>query len=160
MRRSTTGEEHLLHTRGPIPRAPVRGQVALQPLPAAEEFALGGTRFGRAYDPGVITGEHGLALSLELGYDMPLGGDLYDDLSPFIQRVRPYIPYDSGKAWDDDTSASQGLAQSLSSAGVGLRMQFAYGVNLTLEYARPLTRTPDTEGDKDGRFFVFLGVNF
>ncbi len=39
-------------------------------------------------------------------------------------------------------------------------MQFTYGVNLNLEYARPLTRTPDTEGDKDGRLLFFLGVNF
>lgn len=136
------------------------GQIALQPLPAAEEFALGGAHFGRAYDPGEITGEHGFAVSAELGYDVPLGGDLSDDFSQFIQGVRPYIYYDVGKAWDDDTSASQGLAQSLSSAGGGLRMQFAYGVNLTLEYARPLTRTPDTEGDKDGRFFAFFGTKF
>ena len=139
-----------------------RGQVALQPLPAAEEFALGGTRFGRAYDSGEITGEHGVALSLELGYDAPL--DDYDllngGLGGLIEEVRPYVYYDVGKAWDDDTSTSQGLAQSLSSLGGGLRLQLAYGVNFSVEYARPLTLTPSTQGDKDGRVFVFLGESF
>jgi hemolysin activation/secretion protein len=138
----------------------VRGQIALQPLPAAEEFALGGARFGRAYDPGEITGEHGLALSLELGYDVPLGDYLNDDIIKLVQKIRPYFYYDVGRVWDDDTSASQGLTQSLSSAGVGLRIALAYGINLTLEYAHPLTRTPNTEDDKDGRFFAFFGVDF
>lgn len=138
----------------------VRGQIALQPLPAAEEFALGGARFGRAYDPGEITGEHGLALSLEIGYDVPLGDYLSDDVIGIIQRVRPYIYYDVGKAWDMDTSTSEGLVQSLSSVGAGLRIELAYGINLALEYARPLTRTPNTEDDRNGRLLFFFGVNF
>jgi hemolysin activation/secretion protein len=92
----------------------VNAQYAFAPLPAAEEFALGGERFGRAYNPGEITGEHGIAVSAELGYDLPVEIE-------YVERVRPYLFYDFGKAWDQDTASSDGLVQSLSSAGLGLR---------------------------------------
>lgn len=130
------------------------GQYAASPLPAAEEFALGGERFGRAYNPAEITGERGIALSLEMGYD-------YNPKYELLERVRPYVFYDFGKSWDESSSSSAGLAQSLASAGLGVRMNLAYGATLDFEYAHPLTRTPSNQsGDKDGRFFVFIGFHF
>lgn len=44
------------------------GQYASGPLFSAEEFGYGGQAFGRAYDPSEITGDHGIAASLELRY--------------------------------------------------------------------------------------------
>jgi hemolysin activation/secretion protein len=129
------------------------GQYAPRPLPAAEEFALGGARYGRAYDPAEITGEQGIALSLELGYDLFLD-------ETFVRRVSPFLFYDIGKAWDQASSASLGLSQSLSSAGLGVRIDFDHGASLDLEFARPLTRTPSTNTGGGGRFLIFLGTRF
>ncbi len=129
-------------------------QYSFAPLPAAEEFSLGGERFGRAYNPGEVTGEHGIAVSAELGYDLPLD-------TGFVERARPYIFYDFGKVWDQDTGASDGLAHSLSSAGLGLRLDLSLGAFIDFEYAYPLTRTPSNQEDgKEGRIFTFLGIRF
>ena len=129
-------------------------QYAFAPLPAAEEFALGGARYGRAYNPGEITGENGVAASVEVGY-----GLVPDD--PLILGVKPYGFYDFGKAWDERTGSSLGLAHSLSSAGFGVRIDLIRGVTLDFEYAHPLTRTPSNQsGGKQGRFFVFIGARF
>ncbi len=143
-----------------------RGQIAFQPLPAAEEFALGGARYGRAYNPGEITGENGIALSLELGYDLPvaalpLAGAFGDGVRFLFEGVRPYAFYDVGKAWDDKTSSSAGLNQSLASAGFGVRIELPYGLRAAVEYAHPLTRTPSnkTDGNSD-TVFVFLSIGY
>lgn len=137
-----------------------RGQFAPRPVPAQEEFALGRSRFGRAYDGGEVTGDRGVAVSLELGHDLPLGGGPADAGTALIRRVRPYIYYDAGKAWDIRSGSSVGLAQSLASAGFGLRLQTAYGGELAVEYARPLTRTPTETGDRNGQILFAFEVDF
>lgn len=121
------------------------GQYARSPLPAAMEFSLGGSRFGRGYDSGEITGEDGVAISAEIGYSL-----FYRKF--FVRRVRPYGFYDFGQAWDEGA----GGGRSLASAGAGVRLRLVRGLRLNAEYARPLTRTPDNASDRDGRFFVFL----
>ncbi len=132
----------------------VNAQVAFGPLPAAEEFALGGERFGRAYNPGEVTGEHGFAVAAELGYDLPFETE-------YVERVRPYLFYDFGKVWDEDTSSSDGLAQSLSSAGLGVHVDFSNAAYADFEYAYPLTRRPSNQRDnKSGRVFVIFGMRF
>lgn len=129
-------------------------QYAFAPLPAAEEFALGGADFGRAYNPGEITGEQGFAVSAELGYVLFLK-------TGHIERVRPYLFYDFGKTWDEKTSSSDGLAQSLSSAGLGVYVEFSNDAYASVEYAYPLTRQPSNQRDpKHGRVFAFFGINF
>ncbi|MEE8187740.1 MAG: ShlB/FhaC/HecB family hemolysin secretion/activation protein [Kiloniellales bacterium] len=129
------------------------GQYSFDPLPASEEFAAGGPRFGRGYDLAEVTGEHGLAAALELSYD------LRPD-TPWVELIRPYVFYDIGKAWDKDTSDSEGLAESLASAGLGIQVTLPYRIALGLEYARPLTRASLSDSDKDGRVFFTLTAGF
>ena len=43
-------------------------QYSTKPLLASEEFALGGSRIGRAFDFNELTGDHGLGAMIELGY--------------------------------------------------------------------------------------------
>lgn len=135
-------------------RLAVSSQYARAPLPASEEFAVGGARFGRAYNAGEITGEHGVAVSAELDYVMNLG-------IPLIRRFRPYGFFDFGKVWDERSDFSVGLAQSLASAGVGIRLALIQGATVRFEYARPLTRRPSNQtGDKQDRFTFFAGWRF
>ena len=130
------------------------GQYARAPLPASEEFAVGGSRFGRAYNSGEATGEDGVAVSLETGYDIRTG-------TPLIRQFRPYGFYDFGKAWDRKSSSSTGSHQSVASAGIGLRTRFISGGTLRIEYGYPLTHQPSNQsGDKHGRLFVFGGWRF
>lgn len=65
------------------------GQKSANGLLAAEEFALGGSRFGRAYDFAEITGEDGVAGALELRYT-------FDDVGDFFEFLQVYSFFDMG----------------------------------------------------------------
>lgn len=129
------------------------GQLASGPLYSSEEFGYGGPNFGRAYDNSEITGDHGLAASLELRYTgIP---------SYFDAQVTPYSYYDIGKVWNEDTGQSKPL--SASSAGFGLRLAHDSGVNANFGAAFPLTRgiSAPLDGRKQGpRLTMQLGVDF
>lgn len=135
--------------------ATVSGQQTSDPLLAAEEFALGGTEFGRAYDPSEITGDRGAALRLEGRYDMPVEGR-------FPQAAQGYLFYDVGAVWNEDPDAGEASRQSLASAGVGLRFSFTPELSGSFEVALPLTREVAAEGDDgdDPRVFFELSASF
>ncbi len=56
----------------------VNGQYSFQPLLPTERFGVGGSRFGRGYPPGNITGDHGVAGKIELRYGDRLGLQVLD----------------------------------------------------------------------------------
>lgn len=128
------------------------GQVSLDPLLASEEFALGGARYGRAYDYGELTGDDGFATLVELRYgrNPNLG---------FLDFYQFYGFLDHGVVWNDN--AAPGFESlSLSSAGVGLRLTFPSDLNASFELARPLDRTPFTQNDRDWRGFFSVSKSF
>ncbi len=128
------------------------GQASLDPLLASEEFSLGGARYGRAYDYGELTGDDGLASLVELRYGREPAISILD----FYQF---YGFYDYGIVWNDN-AASNFNSMSLASAGAGLRLTFPSSVYASFEIARPLTRTPFTQNDKDWRGFFSVSKNF
>jgi hemolysin activation/secretion protein len=132
--------------------AQAAGQWSDAPLFSAEEFGYGGGRFGRAYDPSEITGDHGLAGSLEFRYrGLPLWHDA---------QFEPYVFYDLGKVWNKDTG---GQDISASSAGGGVRANHASGVSANLGVAWPLTRDIDEPiygNGKNPRLLMQLGYRF
>jgi hemolysin activation/secretion protein len=128
------------------------GQKASAPLLAAEQFPLGGARFGRAYDPAEIAGDDGLAGSLELRYGRAPG-------QAWLRFCQLYGFYDLGAAWNMGVSAAT-RRQSLASAGGGFRLFLPRDVVAALEVARPLTRLVAAEGDKPVRVFVTLSASF
>lgn len=130
----------------------LRGQGSLDPLLSSEEFALGGSRFGRAYDFSEITGEHGLVGSVELRY----GDELPLDWLPGFQL---YGFYDRGAVWNDLPGGGKDR-ESLSSAGGGLRFRLLDLFQGGLELAFPLTRQVRSEGDKAPRLFFSLSGDF
>ncbi len=132
--------------------ASIDGQWADRPLLLSEEFAVGSLPYGRAYNPGEISGDHGLAGLVELraGYD--------PDLGP-ISFLQGYLFYDTAQVWNYNT-APDADELSLSSAGAGLRVNVEDWLVFRIETARPLTRTPYEEGDKDWRQFFSLSAAY
>lgn len=123
------------------------GQYSPDVLPAGEEFALGGTRFGRGYNGGDLSGPKAIGGGLELrrGFDPGL---------PFVDAMVPYAFLDSGRVWDSIAADTH-----LLSAGGGLRMGIASKASLTMEVARTLRALPIPGADRRRtRLFVDLTV--
>lgn len=129
-------------------------QYATRPMPASEEFSLGGDGFGRAYNSGELSGEDGVGFSAELSRSLGIK-------APYLRYLNGYGFYDIGKVWDRASASSLGPADSLVSAGAGLRAGLAYGLTLRLEYDYPLTREPSHQnGEKHGRIFFFASWSY
>lgn len=131
------------------------GQYAFDPLFASEEFGIGSEPFGSAYDPSEITGDHGVAARMELRYSDTLPDTIVD-----VWQV--YGFYDGGKVYNRDTIAGERRHESLTSAGVGARLNLTNNVSATAEIAAPLTRDVSAEGSDgdDIRGFFSLVYGF
>ena len=125
----------------------VAGQHSSGPLLSSEEFAVGGSQFGRAYDSGEITGDTGISGAVELRY----GGFVEDN--KIVQSYQFYTFYDVGKVWNKNPAIAEASKASLASAGIGLRFNLQHDISGSLEFNKPLTRDVSAEGDDNSRFF-------
>ncbi len=132
--------------------AALAGQASADPLLLSEEFSAGGTRYGRAYSYGEISGEHGLGGTLEFraGFDPGL-----DPIS-FLQG---YAFYDAAQVWNENTPATADDL-TLSSAGLGLRVDFLDWLTARVETAKPLDRTPFDADDRGWRQYFSLSASY
>jgi hemolysin activation/secretion protein len=125
------------------------GQATRNRLYSGEEFSLGGGRFGRGYDPSEITGVNGAGSALDIRY-----GDLA------TAGWQPYAFYDYGWAWNRRTGGAS-FTQTLSSAGVGIKIAPESWFSSSLELAQPLTRVPSlTEGERPLRIYWDVSMRF
>jgi hemolysin activation/secretion protein len=126
-------------------------QTASRPLFTSQQFYLGGAAFGRGYGAAEISGDNGLAGSLELRFDQKLN-------FRYWSGYQLYAFGDAGAVWNDGYQLSDGLA--LTSAGVGVRfflpedLQADFGVAVPLSY-----RAPDNER-RSPRFLFTLSSAF
>ena len=90
-------------------RVDTSGQYSTKPLLAPEEFAIGGSRIGRAFDFNELTGDHGIGGMAEISYRVgPKSLELFafaDGGGAFRKRPSPGFPKE----------------QWLASGGVGAR---------------------------------------
>ncbi|RZJ00816.1 MAG: ShlB/FhaC/HecB family hemolysin secretion/activation protein [Brevundimonas sp.] len=135
--------------------AGIYGQVAAQwsgdPLLNSEEFAVGGSPFGRGYNYGELSGDSGVAGLVELR----LGWDPAGDTLSFVQF---YSFLDAASVSNHGTGGDR--TDELSAAGGGLRLTFREKTTLELELAKPMSRAPYSEPDNDWRGFVSLNHRF
>jgi len=104
------------------------------PLLSSEQFALGGRRYGRAYEAAELVGDRGLALRLEPRYAVPLGGS-------GLRAYHLFSFYDIGEVSKvGNQAASTPVSQSLASAGFGTRLFMAGPATAQFEAAWPLTK--------------------
>lgn len=132
-------------------QAEVKAQLAEGALLASEEFSLGGASFGRGYDSGEISGDHGAAAALELRYGQPSQG--------VVTYWQAFGFYDIGAVWNDDRVFGEESRSSLASAGFGARFNLEKGFEASVEAAKPLTKSADAK-DKDTRLFFSLSKRF
>ena len=126
-------------------------QYSPDPLLASQEFAVGGAAFGRAYDSGEISGDRGIAGAIELRYGGPVE-------SEYLNSYQVYTFYDVGKVWNEETLVAEQDHESLASAGVGVRMNFAKDISGYLELNHPLTRDVAAEGDDGDNPRIFFSI--
>ena len=127
----------------------VTGQWSKDNLLSSQQFVIGGNSFLRAYDPGEIAGDRGIAAKLELRHQSHI---LNTDLTS-------YGFYDWGEARynavEGKTKADSEQAQS---AGLGLRFSTRFGINGYVEAVKPIERKTAYDQSTDPR--VFAGLSF
>jgi hemolysin activation/secretion protein len=105
------------------------GQVASGPLFLSQQFYLGGFAFGRGYGAAEISGDNGIAGSLELRFDQKLN-------YRYWTGYQLYAFTDAGTAWNDGFRFGDGYA--LTSAGAGVRFFFGNDLQADIGIAVPL----------------------
>lgn len=126
-------------------------QTASRPLFTSQQFYLGGAAFGRGYGAAEISGDNGLAGSLELRFDQKLN-------FRYWSGYQLYAFGDAGAVWNDGYRLSDGLA--LSSAGAGVRFFLPHDLRADFGVAVPLSyRAPDNQR-RSPRFLFTLSSAF
>ncbi len=130
----------------------LQGQYALDRLITGEQIAFGGTQIGRGYDPGAITGDHGIGGSVELRYDIHLSDS-------FVRSLEPYVYVDGAQSWYfKDPSLPN---QTLTSVGGGVRFWLPYDLTGALEGSHMLRAVPGSDlGRKATKILFDLSVRF
>jgi hemolysin activation/secretion protein len=127
------------------------GQVASGPMFLSQQFYLGGLAFGRGYGAAEISGDNGIAGSLELRFDQKLS-------YKYLTGYQFYGFVDSGLAWNDGFRPADGIA--LTSAGGGVRFFLGGDLQADLGVAVPLGyRAPDN-WSRHPRFLFTLSNAF
>ena len=124
------------------------GQMTGDILPASEKFFLGGDRFGRGYFFGQVSGDRGIAASLELQLNVlvPPGGVGWNAPSPEFDMSRAlplqfYAYFDYGRAWN--LLPSEVPAITARSVGVGVRAGLLERLTIEVEATRRLDLNVD-----------------
>ena len=129
------------------------GQVSDAPLVVPMQFGLGGSRFGRGYEPSELTGDEGVAASVEARYDIPFFSDIFG-------HPELYAFYDVGQIWNIDALPGTFSSASLASAGGGIRFTVLGRIDIDFELAKPLTRAIASRGNKDVRPLFNISTRF
>ncbi len=138
-------------THGFSARAVVAGQYAIDPLLSSEEFALGGTTFGRAYDFAEIVGDSGVGSFIELRYNGPVP-------PKYVESYQLYGFADIGSVWNRNRVAGERRQVSIASTGAGIRFNLAGEVSGSVEAAVPLSRDVGSVGDHGNNVRVRFSI--
>jgi len=112
-------------------------QLASTALLTSQQFYLGGAAFGRGYGSAEISGDNGLAGSLELRFDQSVN-------VAWMKGYQLYGFVDAGAVWNDGYRLADGAA--LTSAGAGVRVFLSDDLQAGLAVAAPLSyRAPDND---------------
>ncbi|MEO8313352.1 MAG: ShlB/FhaC/HecB family hemolysin secretion/activation protein [Pseudomonadota bacterium] len=121
-------------------------QLANGGLPGAEQFGFGGDSLGKAFDPGVLTGENGVSAGFSLQRSVAW--------VPGVDEAALFAGADYGRVWgiavkrDDAASASLGVTSRLA------RLTGSF------EVAYPINRPADMEIMRGLRSFFSLRMGF
>jgi len=129
-------------------------QLADAPLSAYNQFSLGGSQFGRGFEPGIIRNDNGLAFSLE-----PRFTHWLTDRT----AIQPHVFYDWGEAWSAKNIEGEPRSETMSSIGAGLRLWglkedgYLPGYNANFYLAKGLHKIRgESEGSRCGAMITFM----
>lgn len=128
-----------------------KGQWSNSAQLASEEFGVGGSSFGRGYDPSEIVGDDGIAGKVELQWN-PLWN------TSWMNNSQVFGFYDVGKVWNDDSTTSG--VDSLASTGIGFRADIIHDIQTEFYVAVPLTRDVQAENDDNARLYLSVSKRF
>lgn len=132
-------------------------QFSDQSLSSYNKFFLGGSRFGRGYDPGVVEGDNGFAASAEPRWTYALTDTTSLQLFVFI---------DWGTVWTNESVWGTPDQQTLSSAGGGIRLwghegnEYLPDFNVSAYVGQPLQQIKGDSDFYNTRFVFQAGMNF
>jgi len=128
-------------------------QYAFNDLLASEEFGVGGSQFGRAFDPSEITGDNGVAFKLELQ-------KAFNVNRPYLRDLQAYTFFDHGIVMRRTRKVQNNLNDDLSSLGFGARFNVNNYLSGYLELDLPLGRKVLAEDSRDPRIFFGLTARY
>jgi hemolysin activation/secretion protein len=126
-------------------------QMANAPLFTSQQFYVGGAAFGRGYGAAELSGDNGLAGSVELRYDHRLN---YKYWSGF----QLYGFFDAGAVWNYGFTPADGLM--LTSVGGGVRLFLCDDLTADFGVAFPLGYRAPENSARDARFMVSISSAF
>lgn len=112
-------------------------QLTNQQVFGLAQFAVGGSSSVRGYRQNRVVRDEGISGGVEAR--IPLWRDPLNH-RPIVQLI-PFV--DAGRAWSRHGAGRFGRAETLASAGVGLRAQLGQGIRGEFYWARPLRRIPN-----------------
>ena len=126
----------------------VRGQYATTSLLSPEQCGYGGGRFGRAFDPSQLLGDHCWMALAELRYDVPGAPSV-------LTQAQVYVFADYGKVFTIAPAAFIAASAEGGSAGAGLRLAWQAWLAADLSAAKAI------EGPRDDwRFFFTVTARY
>lgn len=132
----------------------LQGQYTSDPLLASEEFGFGGSQIGRGYDPSEITGDTGIAGTIEFRRNF--------SFENAMAAVQAYSFFDMGKVWNIDPNSKDKI--SAASTGMGVRTAFPNNISTDLNISIPLTlaaaNPPPYANGKNARILFSIQKKF
>lgn len=119
-------------------RTMVAGQYSSRPLLSVEEFALGGSQIGRAYDFNSLTGDHGFGGAVEIGYRIG------ESVGP-LKQVELFSFVDGGAVFQKRNPIGYVRHHGLASMGGGTRFA-VLGISVSAEAGIPLYAIAGRDG--------------
>ncbi len=107
----------------------VAGQLGREPLIPGEQFGVGGAASARGFEEREASGDDGVSMGAEVW------------TPPLPQDIRLLAFVDGGRIWIRNAQPGQVSADSLLSAGVGLRWQWRDNIGLQVDLARVINGT-------------------
>jgi hemolysin activation/secretion protein len=113
-------------------------QFADRPLPASEQFGLGGFLNGRGYRQDALVGDNGANASVEARFPILRIPEIQGllQIAPFIDLGVTWNQ--SGNQFGNQPSAANGNGSWLLGTGLGLRWQMGERLNARLDYGIPI----------------------
>ncbi|QDP19652.1 ShlB/FhaC/HecB family hemolysin secretion/activation protein [Sphingomonas xanthus] len=124
-----------------------RLQYAFDALLSFEEFTAGNYTVGRGYDPGTLSGDSGVGLTVEMR------GPRLAPIARSRLTLQPYVFGDAAWAWNKNDGMG---ADRLTSAGAGVRAELSDRFRLDSTLAVPLEKAGIDNRKGDVRLLVTL----